>query len=655
VPTTGTPDNPRSESSGSDLFYGSRILGRAWGRRAFWQVRLRWWVPPAIVVSLVVSWWLGYRVEVAPILAVASVILIYNIPFAIAAARVRSVEEDVPSPDRLYAFLQVILDYGAVFLLVHFTGGAGSPLLFFFLFHVVFAAILFRASTAYLFALVATGGMALLATAEHLGWLTSHPLLFRGESLNVLDRPAHIAALLTFFSASVLIVAAAATKIMASLRQRVIRLAQTKDETAMLNERLGSIYDVLTALGSETDLRRVLDVVTSSLAAVMGVRGVSVKLLSEDRTTLRYVAVYGLPQEFLDEQVVEVAQSPFNRRIIEGETLVSGQVTPGSSWQLQRTLAALGIRSVLLAPLTVHRRVIGILGTYCDKPDRFSSEDASFFRLAAELVAIAIEHAQHHEAVQHLLDERQTFMSQVAHNMRAPLAAGVSMLHLLGEGYLGEMGPRQAEHLQRVIRRLRSLDATVREILTLARARLPGTPARREPVDVGQLADRVAATFREQANERQLLLRLDVAAEVPQITGDPNLLEQMLENLVSNAIKYTPAGGEVHVTVAQAPDGGVAVTVHDTGIGIPKDEQGRLFSEFFRASNARKSGEAGTGLGLRFVQDVVSKHGGQVRVESEEDRGTVAQIVLPAALPALDDAHRGGDEMNGVSEPGRDA
>jgi len=630
VATTATPECPRGEPPGLDLLYGNLFLGHAWGRRSLWQVRLRWWVPPAIVLSLAIAWLLGFQVEVVPILAVAAAILIYNLPFAVASARARSRSQEVLSPDRLYTLLQVTLDYAAMFLLVHFTGGAMSPLVFFFLFHIVFAAILFRASTAYLFAFVAAVGMSLLATGEYTGWLASHPVMFRGQSLNLLERPAHTAVLLAFFSASAIIVAAAATQMMASLRRRVIRLAQSKDEIAALNQRLGSIYNVLTALGSETDLRRVLDLVSSSLAEVMEVRGVSVKLLSEDGKTLRYVAGHGLPKEFLDENVVEVARSPLNRRIIEGETLVSGEIR-ADTMQLEAALTRLGIRSLILAPLTVHRRVIGILGAYCERPDCFSEADASFFRLAAELSAIAIEHARRHAAVEQLLDERLQFMFRVAHNMRAPLAAGVSMLHLLADDYLGELKPRQAELVGRVINRLRSLDVGVGELFTLSRDRVSGTTSRREPVDLGQLAGRVEATFRQQAVERQLAFRVDVAAGLPLVSGDPHLLEQMLENLVSNALKYTPAGGEVEVTIGLAADGGIAVSVHDTGIGIPKDEQGRLFTEFFRASNARRSGETGTGLGLKIAQEVVEKHGGQLRVSSEEGRGTLIRFELPAA------------------------
>lgn len=628
--TRGTAQTSRCDLPGPELFYGDGVIGRAWGRRALWQVRLRWWVPPAIVVSLGVSWWLGFRVEVGPILAVAGAILLYNIPFAVASARFRALGDDVLSPERLYALLQVTLDYAAVFLLVHLTGGAGSPLVFFFLFHVVFAAILFRASTAYLFACVAAGGMILLAIAEGLGWLAMHPLVFRGQTTDMLASPGHVAAQLTFFSASVIIVALAATQIMASLRQRVNRLAQSRDEIAALNRRLGSIYDVLTALGSETDLRRVLDVLTSSLSTVMQVRGVSVKLLSEDGKTLHYVAGRGLPQEFLDEAVVEVARSPYNRRIIEGETLVAGEITSGAT-ELQDALLAIGIRSVLLAPLKVHRRVIGILGVYCERPDCFGEADADFFRLAAELSAIAIEHARRHAAVNQLLDERLQFMFHVAHNMRAPLAAGVSMLNLLSEGYLGELTAQQVEHLERVVRRLRGLDAGVGEVLTLARDHRPGAPMRRERVEMNRLAERVVATFRQNAADRQLALHLVVADGLPQVDGDPHLLEHVLENLLSNALKYTPAGGEVEVLTGPAPDGGVALIVRDTGIGIPREEQGRLFTEFFRASNARRTEESGTGLGMRIVKDEVEKHGGQIRVNSEEGRGTVVTVELPAA------------------------
>jgi signal transduction histidine kinase len=106
----------------------------------------------------------------------------------------------------------------------------------------------------------------------------------------------------------------------------------------------------------------------------------------------------------------------------------------------------------------------------------------------------------------------------------------------------------------------------------------------------------------------------------------------MLENLVSNAIKYTPPGGRVTVNITPGK-GTVSIEVHDTGIGIPEGEQLRLFEEFFRASNARRLEETGTGLGLSIVKQTVERHGGRIRVQSKEGQGTTFIVDLPLTQP----------------------
>jgi len=115
------------------------------------------------------------------------------------------------------------------------------------------------------------------------------------------------------------------------------------------------------------------------------------------------------------------------------------------------------------------------------------------------------------------------------------------------------------------------------------------------------------------------------------VAGDAALLEQMGENLVSNAIKYTPAGGKVTLAVAPAAGGWLRLEVSDTGIGIPEEARARLFSEFFRAENARQLEVTGTGLGLVIVREIATQHGGRVEVESAERRGSTFTVFLPAA------------------------
>ena len=121
-------------------------------------------------------------------------------------------------------------------------------------------------------------------------------------------------------------------------------------------------------------------------------------------------------------------KSPLNRRVIEGEPYVTGQVTAKELFQFGEALAAAQIRSVLFVPLTVDDRVIGILGAYCVRPDRFGTEDVDFFRMAGGLVAIALENARAYEAIEKLIQERSWYMMRVTHNLRAPLAAMLSML-----------------------------------------------------------------------------------------------------------------------------------------------------------------------------------------------------------------------------------
>lgn len=433
--------------------------------------------------------------------------------------------------------------------------------------------------------------------------------------------------LLLLLTASVVVAAALSVAFMRRRKGQERMAPETKDEVAQLNKKLNSLYAMLRAVGSKRRLDPVLEIVTSELAAVMEVPAVTVKLLSEDGKTLRYAAAHGLPAGFAEQKVVEVARSRLNRKVIEGETLVFGEVTEDHAFQLQDDLLAFGIRSVVFVPLSIEDRVIGILGAYSRERDHFTHADTGFFRLAAELVAIAIENARAYEAVQDLMQERSRFMLRVAHNMRAPLTSLISMLDLLYQGYLGEVGPEQAEHLRRMDRRLRTLSTAVGELLTLARSREGATEMERELVELKPLAARLRGTFDEEAARKGVTFRVDVPEDLPRVAGDARMLEQMLENLVSNAIKYTPAGGNVEVQIDRAD--GVRIQVRDTGIGIPRSEQPRVFSEFFRASNAKKVEEAGTGLGLAIVKQIVELHGGRIQMASDEGEGTSFLVDLP--------------------------
>jgi K+-sensing histidine kinase KdpD len=418
-----------------------------------------------------------------------------------------------------------------------------------------------------------------------------------------------------------------------SFQRKVQDLECLRQAEALITRRLHSIFSILDTIGSERDLNRVLETAVSEVALVAQVKGASVKLLSEDGKFLRYAAAFGLPERMVREKVVEVERSPLNKRVIQGEPFVTGQITATEMFQFGEILSDAHLQSVLFVPLNVKGRVIGILGAYCEKPDRFDPEEVNFFRLTARLVAIAVENARAYEAVTAMSGERTWFMMKVAHNLRAPLAGMLSILEVVRDGYLGPINDDQSEYLRRLDRRARTMLALVNELMALSRNRQQREAGPAATTELSVLARRVQRTFQEKAAEKRIKFQVSLSADLADIRGRLETVEQMLENLVSNAIKYTPADGSVEVRFSRA-NGTVRIEVSDTGIGIPAGDRSKLFTEFFRAENAKAMEEVGTGLGLAIVKEIVDQLGGRIFMESEERVGTIFVVHLPIAPAA---------------------
>ncbi len=603
------------------------ILGEL-KERTLWFIKLRWCVPIGMGVGIAVARWIGVEFHAGALLLLAGFILTYNVVFFFWGRRVKREPLPKESIER-FTYWQVGFDYGTMFLLIHFTGGLASPFIFFFVFHITFSAIFLPRRSTYSFAAIAAAGMGLIAAVEHLGWVAHHDLLFQGMAINLREQPFHLIVIFGFFSGFVFITAISITAVMRMLGKRILDLAELTEAVTTLNDKLNTLYTMTQAIGSKQHLQQVLNIVCSELARVMDVQAISVKLLSEDGKFLEFAAAHGMPAEILKHKVVEVAKSPLNRRVIEGEPFVSGHVTEPESFQFGEDLEAARLQSVQFVPLIVETRVIGILGAYSTRPEQFGPDELSFFRQAAGLVAIAMENARAYEAIENLIQERSRFMNRAAHNLRAPLAALASMLEVVRDGYLGNMNDDLQRHLSRIDQRVQNMLLLINELMALAKSQ--SRQRRREfgSVDLKAVTERIHQTFEEKTAEKKLSFTVTVPEDLPKIKGDEEMVEQMLENLVSNAVKYTPEGGRIGMTFWPGVDETVRIVLSDSGVGIPKDEIHRLFTEFFRGSNVKNV--IGTGLGLTIVKEIVDQHGGQIQVESEEGLGTTFVIYLPYA------------------------
>jgi len=220
---------------------------------------------------------------------------------------------------------------------------------------------------------------------------------------------------------------------------------------------------------------------------------------------------------------------------------------------------------------------------------------------------------------------KSQFMRKTSHELRAPVGAVQSLLKAAG----GQMAPGAPgrELVDRAVRRSESMLDLIDDLLRYSRLQSAAVLDRFEPVELAEIVRASSDLFRAQAEEKQV--HLDVRAGSTVVSGVRDSLTDAVNNLLSNAIRYTPAGGRVSVE-CDCQDGQAVLAVSDTGIGIPKDELPRLFEEFFRGQMAKQTVQHGTGLGLTIVKRVVDLHGGRIDVESEMGRGTTFRIRLPA-------------------------
>ncbi len=222
---------------------------------------------------------------------------------------------------------------------------------------------------------------------------------------------------------------------------------------------------------------------------------------------------------------------------------------------------------------------------------------------------------------------KDEFLSLVSHELRTPLTSIGGYVEMLPDE--GPLNDTQIHFVQVIRRNVARLASLVEDLLFVARLDEGRVQLTETTVDIVELLGQAADTARPAADGRNIVLDVE-AGNVPQVRADRERLAQMIDNLVTNAVKFTQSGGTVTLR-AQDGDGRVRVDIADTGIGIPAAEIEQLFDRFFRASTARAEQMPGTGLGLAISQSIAEAHGTRLRVDSEVGRGTTFSFDLPVA------------------------
>jgi PAS domain S-box-containing protein len=227
---------------------------------------------------------------------------------------------------------------------------------------------------------------------------------------------------------------------------------------------------------------------------------------------------------------------------------------------------------------------------------------------------------------------KSDLISRVSHELRTPLTSIKGFVDLLLDGDAGEVGGEQREFLEIVRNNADRLVALINDLLDMSRIESGRVALKRAAVDLAALVGGVATAHRMAIEGKGQALAIDMPPDLPAVDADADRLRQILDNLLSNAHKYTPRGGAIGIT-ASREGAMVRIAVRDSGIGLALDEQERVFDTFFRARNRATRESIGTGLGLALVRSLVALHGGEICLDSAPGKGSTFSFALPAATP----------------------
>ena len=411
-------------------------------------------------------------------------------------------------------------------------------------------------------------------------------------------------------------------------------------ETRRQASRLAALLEIASDISATLDLPTVLERIAAHARTLLDADDSDVYLVDPDSTTLRAIVSLGAfaeqtraaPLQLGEGIVGSVAQSGVPEVIDDAGRDPRGVQVPGTPQESHALMCApLMSRGQLMGAMALNRR--GGRGG-------FEQADLDFLTTLARQAAIAIENARMYAAEQQRAKElrraldqqreldrlKDAFIQNVSHELRTPVTIIYGYADLFARGELGELKTDQQQPMAIIARRASALSDMVSDLTIILQAQM--RELRGAEVDLGKLVHNVLGDFELASETAGLTLTADIEQDLPLLTGDPDHLHRMLDNLVDNAIKFTPSGGSVAVRLERDEDC-LVLDVVDTGIGIPADQLGRVFERFYQVDGSTTRRYGGTGLGLALVWEIVMAHGGTVKLESKVDEGSAFRVTLP--------------------------
>ncbi|MBN1261802.1 MAG: GAF domain-containing protein [Anaerolineae bacterium] len=418
------------------------------------------------------------------------------------------------------------------------------------------------------------------------------------------------------------------------------RLFTTTDKALQERvEELTTLQHIDRQLNATLDYREVMSITLDWARRITGATIGLIAALHETedgKRGLQILAHHGYDLAEI-EPYIEDELWPLEKGLI-GLTMRQGKTTIVRSVESNPHYLAVvpGMKAQLTAPIQRESRVIGVIALESENAETFSENAVESVTRLADHAAIAIDNARLFQQIQRANQAKTEFVSFVSHELKQPMTSMKGYTDLLIKGIGGPLNDQQKQFLEVIRSNVQRMDRLVQDVLDVSRIEAGRLRLEKSSVRPADIVAEAVQTMAQAIREKQQVLDVEIAADLPTVYGDRGRLLQVLINLLSNAHKYTPEKGSISTSVDQVEVNNrtyVRWQVQDTGIGMTVEEMEKLFTKYFRSDNPMVRNVKGTGLGLVITRSIVELHEGQVSVQSNAGEGSTFSFVIPAETP----------------------
>ena len=565
------------------------------------------------------------------VLVGVAVVALVNLPMYIVERRV---------PARAAATVMVITDLALVTIAIIYSGGALSAEGIFYVWPIVFSAVFLPAWAPYAVAGAASAAYIAVWELQHLS------VLAVSATVAEIHVPPNWMFITVFLHvAAFMLVALLSGRLAQALIGSSAELSGAKADTEEQLRRMQATNEQLRIMGESSraflrhqDVAGLMPDALVQIGGATGVRRGFALILNHNSGDYEERGMVGdiTPDEvrrYKETGIVEVARAGAQRC----ETVTDPQVG-----RLLKVMEKDGHRGFLAAPLEAKHEMLGVVCLLYRSGEAVPEPAVATLRALSDQVALVVRNIQYNEELArkneeltHLDQLKSDFMATMSHELRTPLTSIIGYSDLLLSGMTGELNEKQSAFVDSILKGGESLLNLINDVLDLTKIEAGRLELNREAVDLRAALLGVLPVVKPRAQDKRIRISTFLPTDLPLVWADPGKLNQVLLNLITNGIKYTHENGSVSVE-ARTVDDLVEIWVNDTGIGIAREDQDKVFQRFTQIDSSATRSQGGTGLGLAIVRELVELHGGTIRLQSKLGKGSSFIFTMPISTRPAD-------------------